>query len=60
MEKNGEELTVTEALGEYYSPIEEGKADIPGLYEVPYLLDEGILADMVVGHQLGEVDEAGG
>ena len=42
VEKNGKEVTVTQALGEYYSPIEEGKADITGLYDLPYLLEEGI------------------
>jgi putative hemolysin len=58
VEKNGEELTVSEALGEYYSPIEEGKADITGLYEVPYLLDEGILTGSLESHYVGYLAEA--
>jgi putative hemolysin len=58
VEKNGEELTVSEALGEYYSPIEEGKADITGLYDVPYLLDEGILTGSLESHYVGYLAEA--
>jgi hypothetical protein len=40
--KNGITMTPREALGEYYSPIEEGKADIGGLYNLQYLIDQGI------------------
>ncbi|MFZ4437433.1 MAG: hypothetical protein ACOYOS_03330 [Syntrophales bacterium] len=41
--KNGRTITPREALGEYYSPIEEGKADIGGLYNLQYLIDQGII-----------------
>ncbi|RTE85580.1 MULTISPECIES: Zn-dependent hydrolase [Gammaproteobacteria] len=37
--------TVRQALREYASPIEEGKADILGLYMVTQLLEEGILTE---------------
>jgi len=40
---NGQTLTPREALSEYYSPIEEGKADIGGLYNIPYLISQGIV-----------------
>lgn len=41
---NGEG-TVRGALREYASPIEEGKADILGLYMVTQLLEEGVLTE---------------
>jgi hypothetical protein len=41
--KNSLTITPREALGEYYSPIEEGKADIGGLYNLQYLIDQGII-----------------
>ena len=41
--KNGVTLSPREALGQYYSPIEEGKADIGGLYNLQYLIDQGII-----------------
>ncbi len=41
--KNGQTMTPREALGQYYSPIEEGKADIGGLYNLQYLIDKGII-----------------
>jgi hypothetical protein len=56
--QNGEEITVSQALGEYYSPIEEGKADITGLYAVPYLLEEGILTGTLESHYIGYLSEA--
>ncbi len=58
VEKNGEEMTVTQALGEYYSPIEEGKADIVGLYDLPYLLEEGILTGSLESHYVGYLAES--
>ena len=41
--KDGRTISPREALGEYYSPIEEGKADIGGLYNLPYLIDKGLV-----------------
>jgi len=35
--KDGKETTVGQALDQYYPPVEEAKADISGLYNVPYL-----------------------
>jgi len=58
VEQNGQEITVSQALGEYYSPIEEGKADITGLYAVPYLLEEGILTGTLESHYIGYLSEA--
>jgi hypothetical protein len=58
VQKDGQEITVQQALGEYYSPIEEGKADIVGLYELPYLLDEGILTGSLESHYVGYLAEA--
>lgn len=40
--------TVRSALREYASPLEEGKADILGLYMVTQLLDEGVLNEGVL------------
>lgn len=39
----GSEGTVREALKEFASPLEEGKADILGLYMVTQLLEQGVL-----------------
>jgi putative hemolysin len=58
VEKNGQEMTVSQALGEYYSPIEEGKADIVGLYDLPHLLEEGILTGSLESHYIGYLAEA--
>ena len=55
---NGQEITVSQALGEYYSPIEEGKADLTGLYDLPYLLEEGILSGSLESHYVGYLAEA--
>lgn len=38
---DGSRTPVNKALKEHYSPIEECKADIVGLYNVPLLMDEG-------------------
>jgi putative hemolysin len=52
------EVTVSQALGEYYSPIEEGKADIGGLYSLPYLLEQGLLTGSLEAHYAGYLAEA--
>lgn len=41
--KNGAETTVNAELKELYSPIEEGKADIMGAYNVLYMMERGEL-----------------
>lgn len=43
---NNPDVSVRDALKEQYSAIEEGKADILGLYMVTYLYDKGELSDM--------------
>ena len=58
VELDGEQVTVTQALGETYSPIEEGKADIVGLYDLPYVLEEGILSGSLESHYVGYLAEA--
>ncbi|WP_425409640.1 dipeptidyl-peptidase 3 family protein [Hyphococcus sp.] len=40
---DGEETTVNEQLQELYSPLEEGKADVMGAYNVLYMMDRGEL-----------------
>ncbi|MBU0756387.1 MAG: peptidase [Planctomycetes bacterium] len=42
--KNGKETTVNLELKECYSPIEECKADVLSLYNIPYLMEQGILS----------------
>jgi hypothetical protein len=56
--KDGKQSTVREALGEYYTPIEEGKADIGGLYNLPYLMDKGIVTGSLMSHYVGYLAEA--
>ncbi|MBK8050250.1 MAG: hypothetical protein IPK16_25990 [Anaerolineales bacterium] len=56
--KDGQEVTVRQALGEYYSPIEEGKADISGLYNVVYLREQGIDEAPLESHYAGYLSEA--
>ncbi len=56
--QNGQEQTVSQALGELYAPIDEGKADIGGLYNLPYLLDQGILTGSLESHYVGYLSEA--
>ncbi|RMD88704.1 MAG: hypothetical protein D6807_05165 [Alphaproteobacteria bacterium] len=41
--KDGRETTVNIELKELYSPIEEGKADVMGAYNILYLMDQGEL-----------------
>ncbi|MFP4082934.1 MAG: dipeptidyl-peptidase 3 family protein [Candidatus Aminicenantes bacterium] len=38
---DGTKTTVNKALKEHYSPLEEAKATIVGLYQVPFLIEEG-------------------
>ncbi|GAB4176384.1 MAG: hypothetical protein Kow00108_11760 [Calditrichia bacterium] len=42
IEKNGEKTTVNKELKELYSTIEEAKADILGVYNLQFLIDEGV------------------
>ncbi|MCZ6776672.1 MAG: hypothetical protein O7D34_09475, partial [Ignavibacteria bacterium] len=37
------DLAVNEAIGPNYSPLEEAKADIVGLYSLAYLMDQGVV-----------------
>ena len=55
---DGQEQTVRQALGEYYSPIEEGKADIGGLYNLVYLRDRGIVSGDLEFYYTGYLIEA--
>lgn len=41
--KNGKATTVNEELKELYSPLEEGKADVMGAYNILYLMKRGEL-----------------
>ena len=54
----GQEHIVRQALGEYYSPIEEGKADIVGLYNLVYLRDRGIISENLESQYTGYLIEA--
>ncbi len=56
--KGGQTLTPREALGEYYSPIEEGKADIGGLYNIPYLISHGLVTAPLEWHYAGFMAES--
>jgi hypothetical protein len=58
VQRDGEELTVRQALGEYYAPIEEGKADIVGLYNLVYLHDQGLVTGSLESHYVGYLSEA--
>jgi dipeptidase D len=58
IEKDGAEITVRQALAEFYSPIEEGKADITGLYNVPYLLEQGVISGALESHYVAFLSEA--
>ena len=40
---NGQETTVRKQLKELYSPIEEAKADMTGLWALQYMIDRGII-----------------
>lgn len=44
IEKDGKETTVNRELKELYSVIEEAKADILGLYNFQYMIDQGVFA----------------
>ncbi|MBF0395959.1 MAG: hypothetical protein HQK78_04255 [Desulfobacterales bacterium] len=56
--KDGQKITIRKAIGEYYSAIEEGKADIGGLYNLPYLIEKGIVEDSLVSHYVGYLAES--
>ncbi len=55
---DGKKLSLREALREHYSPIEEGKADIGGLYNLPYLMERGIVRGSLEAHYVGYLAEA--
>ena len=56
--KDGQEVTVQQALGEHYQPIEEGKADITSLYNTIYLRDQGVDPETLEAHYAGFLSEA--
>jgi len=56
--QDGQEVTVHQALGEHYQPIEEGKADITSLHNAIYLRDQGIDAETLEAHYAGFLAEA--
>ena len=56
--KNGKKMTPREALGRYYSPLEEGKADIGGLFNIPYLIAQGIVTTPLERHYAGYLAES--
>jgi hypothetical protein len=58
VKKDGKTMTPREALGQYYSPIEEGKADIGGLFNIPYLLDKGLATLPLELHYAGYMAES--
>lgn len=43
IEKNGVETTVNAELKELYSPVEEGKADVMGAYNILFMMEKGEL-----------------
>ena len=55
---NGRGKPIREALGQYYSPIEEGKADIGGLYNLPYLMKQGVVSGSLESHYVVYLAEA--
>jgi len=55
--QNGQEVTVRQALGESYTPIEEGKADIGGLYNIPYLQGAGVITGSLRSHYMGYLSD---
>jgi hypothetical protein len=40
---NGKQVPITEAIGPVYSPLEEAKADVVGMYGLGWLMDHGAL-----------------
>jgi hypothetical protein len=40
---NGKQVAITEAIGPVYSPLEEAKADVVGMYGLQWLMDHGAL-----------------
>jgi len=57
VQRDGEEPTIGRVLGEYYAPIEEGKADIVGLYNLAYLLDQGLVTAPMEAYYVGYLSE---
>jgi hypothetical protein len=41
-ERDGEKVEVRMALGSLYSPLEEGKADVMGAYNILYMIEKGL------------------
>ena len=41
---NGKQVPITEAIGPVYSPLEEAKADVTGMFGLQWLMDHGALA----------------
>ena len=41
---NGKQMDIREAIGPLYSPLEESKADVVGMYGLKWLVDHGALA----------------
>jgi dipeptidase D len=58
VKKDGQDVTIRQALGQNYSPVEEGKADIGGLYNVPYLREQGIITGTLASHYAGFLAES--
>lgn len=56
--KDGKEITIGQALDQYYPPVEEAKADISGLYTVPYLSEQGIITGTLASHYAGYLAES--
>jgi hypothetical protein len=56
--KDGQEVTIQQALGEHYQPIEEGKADITSLYNTIYLREQGVDPETLESHYAGFLSEA--
>ena len=40
---NGKQMPITEAIGPVYSPLEEAKADVTGMFGLQWLMDHGAL-----------------
>jgi putative hemolysin len=56
--KDGQQVTIQQALGEHYQPIEEGKADITSLYNTIYLREQGVDPETLEAHYAGFLSEA--
>ncbi len=56
--RDGKALTVRAAMAKFYSPIEEGKADIGGLYNLPYLIEKKVVKGSLKSHYVGYLAES--